>query len=306
MTSQIKTMILLTILTVFFIVIGRILGGPTGMTIALILALGLNFFSYWFSDKIVLKMYRAQEVGPENAPELYNIVRELSNSADLPMPKLYMIPDDSPNAFATGRNPDHAAVAVTRGLMNIMDKNEVRGVLAHELAHVKNRDVLIGTIAATIAGAIMYLATMARWAAIFGMGGDDEEGGMGIIGILLMSILAPIAAVLIQMAISRSNEYRADAKGAKFADPNGLASALEKLGAYSRRVPMKKVNEATAHMFIVNPLTGGFLSNLFSTHPPVQERIARLRGQQFSREKSGKSDEKNMDDQARKFWDQLK
>jgi len=249
------------------------------MVIALLLAAGMNFFSYWYSDKIVLKMYQAREATPQDAPELYQMVQTLSRQAGLPMPKVYIIPKDAPNAFATGRNPDNAVVAVTQGLLSLMDRQEVMGVLAHELAHVKNRDILIGTIAATMAGAIMLLASMARWSAIFGgMGRDDDNGGMGIVGLIVMSIIAPMAAMIIQMAVSRSREYQADATGAGIAgSPEGLAKALEKLGDYSQRIPMN-ANPSTAHMFIVNPLSGKRLQSLFSTHPPLEERISRLRG----------------------------
>lgn len=278
--NQIKTTLLLTVMTVLVLLIGRLIGGQGGMALALLFAAGMNFFSYWYSDKIVLKMYRAQEAGPNDAPELYDIVRSLTQRADLPMPRLYIIPQDSPNAFATGRNPKNAVVAVTQGLLRLMDRNEIRGVLAHELSHVKDRDILISSIAATMAGAIMFLATMARWSAIFGgFGGRREEGGgMGAIGLILTSILAPIAAMIVQMAISRSREYLADKEGALMAgDSEGLASALEKLGAYSGKIPMD-AGPATSHMFIVNPLSGGSFMSLFSTHPPLEERIARLRG----------------------------
>jgi heat shock protein HtpX len=280
MGNRIRTTLLLAVLTALIIWIGNFFGGRQGMVIALVLAAGMNFFSYWFSDKIVLRMYRAQEVTPEQAPDLYGMVQTLSQRSGLPMPKVCLIPKDAPNAFATGRNPEHAVVAVTQGLLQLMDRDEVMGVLAHEMAHVKNRDILIGSIAATLGGAIMMLATMARYAAFFGGGSrSDDEGGGGIIGLLAMSILAPFAAMVIQMAISRSREYLADATGAQFAgSPEGLARALEKLGAYSGRLPMD-ANPSTAHMFIVNPLTGRSLMNLFSTHPPLEERIARLRGQ---------------------------
>jgi heat shock protein HtpX len=278
MGNWFKTTLLLGVMTVLIVFIGGLFGGQQGMILAFVLAIGMNFFSYWFSDKIVLRMYRATEVGPSEHPELYRMVSELADRAQLPMPKVYVIPKDSPNAFATGRNPDHAVVAVTEGLLRTMGRDEVMGVLAHELAHVKNRDILIGSIAATMAGAIMILATMARWTAFLG-GGDDEEGGaFGAIGLIVMSLLAPFAAMLIQMAISRSREYQADATGARFAgSPLGLAKALEKLGAFSRRLPME-ANPSTAHMFIVNPLSGRSLMRLFSTHPPLEERIERLRG----------------------------
>jgi len=266
------------ILTCLIVWIGHLFGGRQGMIFAFILAAGMNFFSYWYSDKIVLRMYRAREVSPEEHPELYQIVQYLAARAGLPMPRIYIIPQQSPNAFATGRNPDHAVVAVTEGLLELMSREEIAGVLGHELAHIKHRDILIGTIAATMAGAVMILANMARWLAFFGGGSDDDDEGLGIVGLLIMSVLAPIAAMVIQMAISRSREYHADASGAQFAgNPEWLASALEKLGAYSGKLPMNAAPE-TAHMFIVNPLSGGSLMNLFSTHPPLEERIARLRG----------------------------
>ena len=280
MGNQIRTTILLAVMTALIIWVGQFLGGRQGMLIALIFAAGMNFFSYWYSDKLVLKMYRASEVTPGQSPELYETVQRLTQQAGLPMPKLYVIPQQTPNAFATGRNPEHAVVAVTEGLLKLMNKKEVTGVLAHELAHVKNRDILIGSIAATMAGAVMILATMARWSAIFGgrSSHDDEGGGAGVIGLIAMSIIAPMAAMIIQMAISRSREYLADATGASFAgNPEGLATALEKLGVYSKKLPMD-ANPSTAHMFIVNPLSGRSLMSLFSTHPPLEERIARLRG----------------------------
>ena len=279
MGNQFKTAVLLAALTAFIIMIGGMMGGRQGMIIAFILAGGMNFFSYWYSDRLGLRLYRAQEVNASQAPELYAMVTRLSRNAGLPMPRVYVIPQDTPNAFATGRNPEHAVVAVTEGLMNLMDPGEIEGVLAHELGHIKNRDILIGTIAATMAGAIMMLASMARWAAIFGGGrGDDDEGGMGGLGLIVMSLLAPVAAMIIQMAISRSREYLADATGAAIAGrPDGLANALEKLGAYSQRRPMQ-ANPSTAHMFIVNPLSGRSFQSLFSTHPPIEERVSRLRG----------------------------
>mmetsp|Transcript_1024 Transcript_1024/g.793 ORF Transcript_1024/g.793 Transcript_1024/m.793 type:complete len:281 (-) Transcript_1024:21-863(-) len=278
MVNIIKTTILLAILTSFFLLIGYIIGGQQGMVIAFVLAVGMNFFSYWFSDKVVLKMYKAQAVTLTEEPKLYDMVKILSQNARLPMPRVFIIPEESPNAFATGRNPEHAVIAVTKGLLNIMDKEEIMGVLSHELAHVKNRDILIGSIAATIAGAIMMFASMARWSAIFSGGGssDEEEGGSGIIGLIIISVLAPIAALLIQMAISRSREYLADQIGSRFArNSKGLARALEKLGMYSGRLPMN-ANPSTAHMFIVNPLSSQSLMNLFSTHPPLEKRITRL------------------------------
>lgn len=306
MGNQIKTTILLAVLTALIIWIGQVLGGRQGMIIALILATGMNFFSYWYSDKIVLKMYRAAEATRQEAPELYAMVQELCGRAGLPMPKLFIIPQETPNAFATGRNPGHAVVAVTEGLLRIMGKEEIQGVLAHELAHVKNRDILIGSIAATMAGAIMILATMARWSAIFGGGGrDDDGGGGGVIGLIAMSIIAPMAAMIIQMAISRSREYMADASGASFVGhPEGLARALEKLGAYSKKLPMD-ANPSTAHMFIVNPLSGRKLMGLFSTHPPLEERIARLRGTRPSQPSRQEPEGNGRDAQARAMWDKL-
>ena len=304
MGNQIKTTILLALMTVFIMIVGQLLGGRQGMVIALILAAGMNFFSYWYSDKMVLKMYKAREVTSQEKPELYDMVKELTLNAGLPMPRLYIIPQESPNAFATGRNPEHAVVAVTEGALKLLNRDEIQGVLAHELAHVKNRDILIGSIAATMAGAIMLLASMARWSAIFGGGRDDEEGGMGAIGLIVMSILAPVAAALIQMAVSRSREYLADATGASFTGrPEGLAKALEKLGAYSGRMPLE-ATPSTAHMFITNPLSGKSLSNLFSTHPPLEQRIARLRGEQVSTVKPA-SHSANNKPEAVDIWDRL-
>jgi heat shock protein HtpX len=277
--NTIKTVFLLGALTGLLILIGGYFGGRQGMIIAFALAVIMNFGSYWFSDKIVLRMYSASEVSESDAPELYAAVRNLSMKAGLPMPRVFIIPDETPNAFATGRNEKHAVVAVTQGILRILNREELEGVIAHELSHIKDRDILIGSIAATIAGAIMMLANMAQWAAIFGGGrSDDEEGGGGgTIGLIVMAILAPIAATLIQMAISRSREYLADSEGAQVSgNPYGLASALEKLSSASQVVPMH-ANPSTAHMFIVNPLSGRSLMNLFSTHPPIEERVARLR-----------------------------
>ncbi len=278
MGNQIRTVILLGLLTGVIVWIGRLFGGPQGMIIAFVFAMIMNFASYWFSDKIVLAMYRAREISPDEAPELYNMVRELAGNAGLPMPRIYIVPSQAPNAFATGRDPKHAVVAVTEGILRLLSMDELRGVLAHELSHIKNRDILIGSVAATLAGVVMILADMARWGAIFGtFGGDDDEGG-GIIGLLVVSIVAPIAAVLIQMAISRSREFLADATGAKIShNPEGLARALEKLSYASQKIPMVEARPQTAHMFIVNPLTGKGIATLFSTHPPVEERIRRLR-----------------------------
>ncbi len=276
--NSVKTGFFMVLLTVLLVLVGNILGGRQGLYIAFVFALVMNVGAYWFSDKMVLKMYRAQEVSRAQAPELYDIVESLSRASGLPMPKVYIIPQGSPNAFATGRSPKHAAVAVTSGILQILDRNELAGVLSHELAHVKHRDILISTIAAVMAGAITMLASMARWGALFGgFGGDSRRGGEGsIIPYLVMMILAPIAAMLIQMAISRSREYMADKDGAKISGhPLWLAGALRKLQQGARVTPMK-ASPATAHMFIINPLRGGGIQSLFSTHPPLEERIARL------------------------------
>lgn len=276
--NTIKTGLLLGALTGLLMLIGGLFGGQQGVVIAFIFAMAMNLGSYWFSDKIVLRMYNAQAVSEHEAPELYNMVKNLSLKASMPMPRVYVIPGDTPNAFATGRNEQHAVVAVTEGILRILGRDELEGVIAHELSHIRNRDILIGSIAATLAGAIVMLANMAQWAAMFGGASrDDEEGGgSNIVGLILMAVLAPIAATLIQMAISRSREYLADADGAKISGkPYGLAGALEKLSRASQTIPMD-ANPSTAHMFIVNPLTGRSLMNLFSTHPPIEERIARL------------------------------
>ena len=277
--NSFKTVLLMGALTGRLLLIGGYFGGRSGLVIAFVFAVIMNFGSYWFSDKIVLKMYRALPVTEAEAPELYRIVRELALKAQLPMPRVCIIPQDTPNAFATGRDEAHAVVAVTEGLLRILSRDELEGVLAHELTHIKNRDILVGSIAATLAGAIVMIANMAQWAAIFGgVSRDDEEGGGGgMIGLILTAILAPIAATIIQMAISRSREYMADDGGARISGkPYGLAGALEKLSRASQAIPMN-AQPATAHMFIVNPLTGRSLMNLFSTHPPIEERIARLR-----------------------------
>lgn len=275
--NRMKTFMLMAGLTALFAVIGKALGGQTGMFIAFGLALAMNFFSYWFSDKIVLKMYRAQEVSEHEQPALYSMVRSLATRANLPMPKVYVIPGEQPNAFATGRNPEHSAVAVTEGIMRILDRDELAGVIGHELAHIKHRDILIGTIAATIAGAISMIANMAQWAMIFGAGRSDDEEGQNPIAMLVSIIVAPIAAMLIQMAISRSREYMADEEGARIAgNPRYLSNALRKLHMASQQIPMAATS-ATAHMFIVSPFSGGgALLSLFSTHPPMEKRIARL------------------------------
>jgi heat shock protein HtpX len=265
--NQFKTFFLMLVLTILFILVGTAIGGRNGAIYAFIFAALMNFFSYWFSDKIVLRMYGAREVSQSEAPELYGVVAELTSKASLPMPKVYIMENDTPNAFATGRNPGHAAVAVTSGILRILSRDELMGVIGHELSH----------IAATMAGAISILATMARWGALFGgfRSDDDEGGGGNILVVLLVSIFASIAAMLIQMAISRSREYMADEGGAHLSNPLALARALGKLETASQRIPMQ-ANPSTAHMFIVNPLKGGGVLSLFSTHPPIEERIARL------------------------------
>jgi heat shock protein HtpX len=279
MSNVFKTGLLLAVMTAMLVLIGGAIGGQQGMMIAFVVALGMNFLSYWFSDKMVLAAYGAQPIDEAAAPRLYAIVRRLATRAGIPMPRVYLVPSETPNAFATGRNPQHAVVAVTEGIMRILDEEELEGVLAHELSHVKNRDVLISTIAATLAGAITYLAHMAQWAAMFGgRSRDDEEGGSNPIAMILLAILAPIAAMLVQMAVSRSREFQADATGAQVAGrPWGLAKALEKLQMANQAMPMATATPATAHLFIVNPLSGETLMRLFSTHPPLEERIARLR-----------------------------
>ena len=281
--NGLKTMVLMVTLTLMLVAIGGLLGGKSGMTFALIMAFGMNFITYWFSDKIVLKMYGAKQMSEAEAPELYGIVRRLSQRAGLPMPKVYTMEQDQPNAFATGRNPQHGVVAVTTGIMRVLSREELEGVIAHELAHIKHRDILVGTVAATIAGAISYLAQMAQWAMIFGGRKDDEGEGGNPIASIVMMIVGPIAAMLVQMAISRSREYGADKGGAEISgNPVYLANALKKLDMASHRIRMD-ANPATSHMFIVNPLTGGGLLRLFSTHPPIEERIARLEALAYRR-----------------------
>jgi len=282
MLNTLKTTFLLTLLTVLFLMVGQAVGGKSGMTIALVMAGVMNLAAYWFSDKIALAMSGAQPVSEAEAPELHAIVQRLAFKAGLSMPKVYIIPEETPNAFATGRNPEHAAVAVTDGILRLLSREELEGVIAHELGHIKNRDILISSIAAMIAGAISYLANMAQWAMMFGGFGrssdDDEGGGIGgMIGGLVMMIVAPIAAMLIQMAISRSREFLADETGAHICGrPLALAGALQRLEAWNRQLPMD-VNPATAQMYIVNPLSGGAIANLFSTHPPISERVQRLK-----------------------------
>jgi heat shock protein HtpX len=278
MSNVLKTGLLLGVLTALFVLGGRAIAGEQGMIVGFVIAAIMNFVSYWFSDKIVLTMYGAQPVDEAQAPGLHAMVRRLATRARIPMPRIYVIPSDTPNAFATGRNPQHAAVAVTEGIMRILDEDELEGVLAHELSHVTNRDVLISTIAATLAGAITYLAHMAQWAAFFGgRSRDDEEGGSNPLVMMLFAVLAPIAAMLVQFAVSRSREFQADASGARLAGRSyGLAKALEKIEVASHVEPLP-ATPATAHLFIVNPLTGQSFARLFSTHPPTEERIARLR-----------------------------
>ncbi len=277
-TSMIKTGVLMAVLTGVFLVAGQALGGQSGMQFALIMALGMNFFAYWFSDKMALAMSHAKEVSVGEAPDLHQMVTILASKAGLPKPRVYVINDHTPNAFATGRNPAHSAVAVTSGLMQLIGRDELEGVVAHELAHIKNRDILISSIAAVMAGAISYLASMAQWAMIFGgfRGDDDDDGGGNLLGGLVMMIVAPLAATIIQLAISRSREFQADATGADICGrPHALASALAKLEQGNRRKPMD-VNPATAQMYIVNPLSGGKIAGWFATHPPIRERVDRL------------------------------
>jgi len=276
MTSQIKTVLLLGLLTGLLMLLGGAMGGRVGLMFAFGLAMLMNVGSYWYSDKIVLKMYKAQELSPGDAPHIHRVVEEMSRNAGIPKPRLYLIPQDSPNAFATGRNPENAVVAVTRGIVNILDPDELKGVLAHELGHIVNRDILIQTVAAVLAGAIVFIANMLQWTTIFGFGNNDEEGGSPLAA-LAMAFLAPVAAGLIQMAISRSREYLADDAGARLSgNPLYLAGALGKLDAASKQLPIEG-SPATENMFIVAPFSGKGATALFSTHPPIEERIARLR-----------------------------
>ena len=279
MGNTFKTAFLLTLLTLLLMFIGRAFGGQNGMVLALVFAGVMNFVSYFYSDKIALAMYRARPVSREELPRAYAAVERLTQKIGIPMPKMYVIPDDSPNAFATGRNPQHASVAVTQGILNLLNDEELEGVLAHELGHVNNRDILISSVVATVAGAITMLASMGRFAMIFGgMGGDRDENRGGGLGALLMLILAPIAASLIQLAVSRSREYQADATGAHFTgNPYALASALAKIDAYARRLPLQ-ATPSTAHLFIIQPFLGMNFGSLFSTHPPTAKRIERLTG----------------------------
>ncbi|MGQ0645448.1 MAG: zinc metalloprotease HtpX [Elusimicrobiota bacterium] len=279
-----KTFLLLAGLTGLFLVVGQALGGRQGMVMAFAFAVIMNFASYWFSDKIVLAIYRAKPASENDYPQMHRIVRNLAQASNIPVPRIYVVPSETPNAFATGRNPEHAVVACTEGILRLLNERELTGVLGHELGHVKNRDILISSVAATIAGAVMMMASMARWAAIFGgYGGRSERGGggnaFGLASLLLTAVLAPLAAMLIQSAVSRSREYAADASGARVCgDPLALASALKKLEAGARALPMREAGPATAHLFIVNPLSGRSLASLFSTHPPLADRVARLEG----------------------------
>ena len=277
MSNTFRTTMLLAALTGLIVWVGQVLGGTQGAFVAFVLAAMMNAGSYWFSDRIVIAMYRGQQIQQSDDPELWAIVQGLAMKSGIPMPRLYLVPSESPNAFATGRNAEHAAVAVTAGIRQLLDRHELEGVLAHEIAHVTNRDILIGSIAATLAGAVMMLASMARWSLIFGGGQRDErDGGSNAIGLLVTVIVAPIAAMLIQLAISRSREFQADATGARVCrNPEALASALRKISAYSARVPLE-ANPQTAHLFIINPLRGGTLQSLFSTHPPLEQRVERL------------------------------
>jgi len=275
--NTLKAWLLMSGLTVLLVLLGRVLFGASGAMMFFVIAIALNFFTYFYSDKIAIKMTKSYPVTRAEAPDLYEIVGRLSKRAGIPMPKLYVTPSAQPNAFATGRNPANSAVAVTEGIMRLLNRTEVEGVLAHELAHIKNRDVLVGTIAAALAGAITMMANAFQWAAILGMGRGEDEGGGGLIGGLIMAFLAPLAAMVIQMAISRSREYAADAAGAQIAgSPEGLANALLKLESAAQRIPMQ-TNPATSHLFIVNPLSGKSMARLFSTHPPIQERVEKLR-----------------------------
>jgi heat shock protein HtpX len=277
--NTLKTAFLLGLLSALIVAIGGTFGGQRGMILALGIAAAMNFFSYWFSDRIVLALHRAQPVSREQAPRLFEILERLTAKAGLPMPRVYVLPEDAPNAFATGRDPHHAAVAVTQGLMRLLSAEELEGVLAHELAHVRNRDILISSVAATLAAAIMVIAHMARWAAFFGGTSRDDREGMNPIALLATAILAPIAATLIQLAVSRSREFQADASGAEMTrNPYGLANALQKLEDYGKRIPMSTAGPASNHLFIVKPFTGQALLSLFSSHPPIPERVRRLLG----------------------------
>ncbi|OPY58108.1 MAG: hypothetical protein A4E55_01193 [Pelotomaculum sp. PtaU1.Bin035] len=279
--NTVKVWFLMGILSILLVLIGGAIGGKSGAMLFFLISLGTNFFSYYFSDKVAISMTGSQPVSEDQAPDLYDVVRRLTKRAGVPMPRIYITPSPQPNAFATGRNQDHSAVAVTEGLLRILSRSELEGVLAHELSHIKNKDIMIGTIAATFAGAITMIANIIQWGAMFGMGRDDDEGGGSFIGAIILAILAPVAALIVQMAISRSREYLADETGAHIAgNAGGLANALLKLESAAQRIPMQ-VNPSTSHLFIVNPLSGASITRLFSTHPPISERVRRLNEMRF-------------------------
>ncbi len=281
--NQLRTFLLMAILTVVVVFLGGVIAGEQGLIYALVIAVAMNFFSYWFSDRLAISMTRSRPLPEKVAPKVYQALRELTHSAGMPMPKVYLMPTEQPNAFATGRNPEQAVIAVTSGLMNLLDYEELKGVLAHELAHIRNRDILIGSIAAVMAGALMFISRMGMWGMAFGGGRRQNEGGAALAVIRLLAlVLAPLAALIIRMAISRTREYGADATGARISgNSRGLASALTKMDSYARRRPLKELNEAVSHMFIVNPLSAEGLTTLFSTHPPIRERVARLHRMEF-------------------------
>ncbi|HPU01462.1 MAG: zinc metalloprotease HtpX [Firmicutes bacterium] len=283
--NRLKTFLLMVLLTAIFMLVGQLIAGREGLIVAFILALAMNLFSYWYSDRIAISMTRSRPLSEHEAPEVYRALRELTHNANMPMPRVYLMPTDQPNAFATGRNPENAVIAVTAGLLRMLDYEELKGVLGHELAHIRNRDILVGSIAAALAGALMFVARLGMWGAAFGGGGRRNEGGAGLaLFRLLALVLAPIAALLIQMAISRTREYGADATSARLTgNPQGLASALAKMESYARRRPLNELNQATAHMFIINPFSAEDLAALFSTHPPIRERIARLQRMRVER-----------------------
>lgn len=284
--NRLKTFFLMALLTAIFLLLGGLIAGEEGLIVAFILAMATNFFSYWFSDRMAISMTRSQPLSESAAPEVYRALRELTYNANMPMPRVYLMPADQPNAFATGRNPEHAVIAVTAGLLRMLDYEELKGVLGHELAHIRNRDILIGSIAAAIAGALMFVARFGMWGGAFGGGGRRNEGGGAplVLVRLIALLLAPLAALLIQMSISRTREYGADSGAARISgNPQGLASALAKMESYARRRPLQGLNQAAAHMFIINPFSAQGLATLFSTHPPIEERIARLQRMQIER-----------------------
>ena len=280
--NRLKTFFLMALLTAIFLLLGGLMAGNEGLAVALIMALAVNFFSYWFSDRIAISMTRSQPLRESDAPEVYRALRELTHNAGMPMPRLYLMPTEQPNAFATGRNPQNAVIAVTAGLLRALDYEELKGVLAHELAHIHNRDILIGSVAAAVAGALMFVARIGMWSSAVGGSRRNQSGAaLGLIRLVAL-LLAPFAALLVQMSISRTREYGADATGARFSgNPQGLAGALAKMEQHARRRPMHRINEAAAHMFIVNPFSAKGLSALFSTHPPIEDRIARLQQMQM-------------------------